>query len=178
MADDQGINPQTVEALLGFAEDVLADERTRGQNLDSKTASLATFSGTILALDATLGAGLLRRSLGCVGDILVPLFFLVTAGALLIAAAVAVCGVLIPQRYLGIETAQVSDFASRGWVTADRTEVQGRVLMTVSNLLVPAERARNERKASLTKTSAVCLGVGLIGIAGQAITLGVHELGI
>jgi hypothetical protein len=66
---------------------VLADERTRGQNLDSKTAALATFSGTILALDATLGQGLLRRDLGCVADALMPVFFLIAATALVVAAA-------------------------------------------------------------------------------------------
>jgi hypothetical protein len=171
-------SPEAVETLWTIAEGVLEDERARGQNLDTKTASLAAFSGTILALDATLGQGLLRRDLGGVGDALLPVFFLIAASALVIAAGVAVVGVLRPQRYLGIEESQLKEFARFPLLGETKAKIQGRTLLTLSDDVIPVERERNDNKASLTKVSAIALAVGLVGIAGQAFTLGLHELGV
>jgi hypothetical protein len=178
MSAQQEPNPEAVETLWGFAEDVLADERDRGKNLDSKTASLATFSGTILALDATLGQSLLRRELGSTGDDLLPAFFLLAAAALLVAVAVAVVGVLRPQRYLAVEGTELEGFAKFPLLGQTKVEIQGRMLRTVTEDVIPAERTRNDKKARNTQVSAVSLAVGLLGIAGQAATLGLHEIGI
>lgn len=171
MAQREKPNPEAVEVLRQIAEDVLEDERTRGQNLDSKTASLAAFSGTILALDATLGQGLLRRDLGSV-------FFLIAASALVLAAGVAVVGVLRPQRYLGLKGSELKGFARFPLLGETKSEIQGRMLITLTDEVIPAERERNDSKARLTMVSAILLAVGLAGIAGQAVTLGLHELGI
>jgi hypothetical protein len=59
---------ETVTELLRIARDLLADERTRGQTLDAKTATLAGFAGTILALIGTLAASLFRLELGRLGE--------------------------------------------------------------------------------------------------------------
>jgi hypothetical protein len=171
-------NPEAVETLWGIAENVLADERSRGENLDSKTASLAAFSGTILALDVTLGQGLLRRDLGCVGDVVLPVLFLAAALTLVIAAGVAVLGVLKPQRYLNLGEDELRSFARFPALGESREAIQGRMLRTWTDNVIPVERSRNEKKAELTKVSAFSLAVGLIAIAGQAITLGLHELGV
>jgi hypothetical protein len=178
VANERPVNPEAVDTLWTLAEGVLADERERGKTLDTKTASLAAFSGTILALDSTLGQGLLSRDLGSVGDPLLPVFFLLAAAALVVAAAVAVLGVLLPQRFLGINQSELARFAYFPLVGAEKAEIQGRMLRTVTEDVITVERERNDRKARLTKVSAVALGVGLVGIAGQAITLGLHERGI
>jgi hypothetical protein len=168
----------TVETVWGIAEAVLDDERERGKNLDTKTASLAAFSGTILALDATLGQSLLKRDLGCVGNVTVPAFFLLAAAALLLAACVAVLGVLYPQKFRGLDDKELQRFATLKQLTRNKEAVQGSMLSTLVADVIPAERARNNKKVRLTKVSAVALGVGLLGIAGQAVTLGLHEIGV
>jgi hypothetical protein len=178
VSDPEAVEPEAVETLFGIADSVLADERERGKNLDTKTASLATFSGTILALDATLGQGLLRRDLGCVGDVALPLFFLLAAGALLVAAGVAIFGVLSPQGFLGLDDHQVRDFARKEMLSQPKVVIQGRMLSTLTDELIRVERERNEKKVCGTKWSAGALGVGLLSIAGQAVTLGLHELGV
>jgi hypothetical protein len=173
MDEGQAPRSEAVDTLLALAQGVIADERLRGQNLDSKTASLAAFSGTILALDVTLGQGLLRRELGSVGDWLLPSFFLLGAAGLLVAAAIAVVGVLRPQPYLAVGRSELE----MPTTVPDKTHLQARMLATINNIL-PTERDQNNTKATLTKISACALGVGLLGIAGQAATLGLHELGV
>ena len=61
-------NDATVAELLAMVRGMLDDERTRGQGLDGKSATLAGFTGTILALPTTLGAELLDLDLGSVGS--------------------------------------------------------------------------------------------------------------
>jgi hypothetical protein len=178
LAEQEKPSPEAVDTLWQIAEDVLADERTRGQNLDTKTAALATFSGTILALDATLGQGLFRRDLGCVGDTLLPIFFLIAATALVVAAGVAVIGVLRPQKYLKLEEHELRSFARFPMLAETTSAIQGRMLRTLTDHVIPAERSRNDGKATLSKVSAISLGIGLVGVAGQAVTLGLHELGV
>ena len=62
----------TVAELLAMVRGMLDDERTRGQGLDAKSATLAGFTGTILALTTTLGAELLDLDLGSVGSACLP----------------------------------------------------------------------------------------------------------
>jgi hypothetical protein len=90
------------------------------------------------------------------------------AVALLVAAGVAVVGVLRPQRDLGPDEEELESFPRFPMLGATRTEIQGRMLRTVTDEVVPAERHRNDQKARLTKVSAFSLGVGLLGIAAQA----------
>jgi hypothetical protein len=170
-------DPKGVTILLDAAEAILDDERERGRALDIKTAQFAAFSGTILTLDVTLGRGLLRANLGCVADIALPVLFLIGAGGLVIAAAFAVAGVLRPQPYLGIERDEVKSFARYPLLAADETTIRARLLTTISDRLLPRERARNDKKAKRSKYAAIALIVGLAGIAGQALTLGLDQLG-
>jgi hypothetical protein len=91
MAQSREVQSRYVAAPVTITG-IFAEERSRGQQLDTKTASLAAFSGTILALDTTLGQLLLRRDLGDVGSALLP-GFLLAAIALLVSAGVAAIGV-------------------------------------------------------------------------------------
>jgi hypothetical protein len=47
-------DPSGVSALLAIATDTVTDERERGRALDSKSASLAGFSGVILSVNGLL----------------------------------------------------------------------------------------------------------------------------
>lgn len=176
--EPQTPDPEGLEVLLNAAEAILEDERERGRALDVKSAQLAAFSGAILTLNVTLGGGLLREELGRIADFLLPLFFLVSAGGLIAAAAYAVGGVLRPQAYLGIKRDEVKAFARYPLLATDETTVRAQLLTTISDRLLPRERPRNDQKAKRTKRASIALIVGLAGVAGQALTLGLDQLGI
>jgi hypothetical protein len=168
--------PESVQLLLELATDALRDERERGRQLDAKTGALATFSGAILVLDVTLGRQVLTEDFGDVAEIILPICFLLAAVALLVASALSVFGVLRPQSYLALKSSQVRRFARYPLVTQDETRIRGNLLLTVGDNLLPRERSRNNRKVKLVKAAAVSLLIGLIGVAGQALTLGIVQL--
>lgn len=177
MSDAKVPNPETVRVLQAAAEELIEDERQRGRALDSKTAQLATFSGTILTLDVALGTLALRESLGCVADVVLPVCFLVAAFGLVTAASFAVGGVLMPQGFLSIDRKAVRGFARYPLLADDETQVRGRLLTSITDVQLPRERTRNNRKAAWTKGAAIALLVGLAGVVGQAITIGVSQFG-
>lgn len=177
MADQQP-NAESVKVLREAAESLIEDERQRGRALDAKTAQLATFSGTILTLDVALGTLALRHSLGCVADVVLPVCFLVAALGLVVSAGLAIAGVLMPQTFLSIDRKAVRGFARYPLLAADVTTVRGRLLTSITDVQLPRERERNDRKAEWTKGAAIALLVGLAGIAGQAVTIGLDQLGI
>jgi hypothetical protein len=171
-------NPDSVEVLQGAAEGLIEDERQRGRALDAKTAQLATFSGTILTLDVALGTLTLREDLGRVADVVLPVCFLIAAIGLVAAAGLAVRGVLLPQKFLSIHRNAVRGFARYPLLSTETTEVRARLLTSITDVQLPRERERNDRKAEWTRAAVIALLVGLTGIAGQAITIGLDQLGI
>jgi hypothetical protein len=171
-------DPDAVEVLKEAAERLIDDERQRGRALDAKTAQLATFSGTILTLDVALGTLALRHSLGCVADIALPVCFLLAATGLVASAGLAVGGVLMPQMFLGIHRDAVRAFARYPLLSTDPTVVRAKLLTSITDIQLPQERRRNKRKANWTRGAAIALLVGLAGIAGQAVTIGLSQLGI
>jgi len=176
--DEPTPNPEAVEVLQDAAENLIEDERARGRALDTKTAQLATFSGTILTLDVALGTLALRESLGCVADVVLPACFLIAAVGLVTSAGCAIGGVLIPQKFLSIDRDAVKGFARYPLLSTDATVVRAKLLTSITDIQLPRERTRNDRKAEWTKGAAIALMVGLAGIAGQAITIGLDQLGI
>jgi hypothetical protein len=177
-AEGREPNPEAVEVLLDAAEKLISDERERGRALDTKTAQLATFSGTILTLDVALGAFAFRSHLGSLAEVLLPIFFLITAAGLLASAGFAVAGVLRPQKFLSIDREAVKGFAHHPLISSDQTFIRGRLLTSVTEDQLPRERQRNDGKVRWTKWAAIALLVGLVGIAGQAATIGLDRLGI
>jgi hypothetical protein len=175
---EQEPNPESVKVLQEAAESLIEDERQRGRALDAKTAQLATFSGTILTLDVALGTLALRHSLGCVADVVLPLCFLVAAVGLVVSAGLGIAGVLMPQTFLSIDRKAVRSFARYPLLSTDVTTVRARLLTSITDVQLPRERERNNRKAEWTKGAAIALLVGLAGIAGQAVTIGLDQLGI
>lgn len=94
------------------------------------------------------------------------------------AAGLAVGGVLIPQKFLSIHRDAVKGFARYPLLSTDSTEVRARLLTSITDVQLPRERKRNDSKAEWTKGAVIALLVGLAGIAGQAITIGLDQLGI
>lgn len=170
-------NAAAVEVLLGAAADLIADERERGRALDTKTAQLATFSGTILTLDVALGTFALRsHHLGSVAEVLLPLFFLLAAAGLVLSAGFAVVGVLMPQMFLSIDRKAVMGFARYPLLSTDQTTIRAKLLTSITDVQLPRERQRNDDKARWTRRAAIALLFGLIGIAAQAATIGIEQL--
>lgn len=175
---DQKPNDETIEVLKAAAESVMRDERERGRALDAKTAQLATFSGTILTLNVALGTLALNKSLGCVADWTLPTFFLLASGGLVVAAGIAIGGVLNPQNFLAIDRDILKGFSKYPLIATDATTVRGRLLASITDRELPAERKRNDDKVEKVKYAIWALMIGLAGIAGQAATLGLDQLGV
>jgi hypothetical protein len=83
-----------VATLVKIAEDTVEDERTRGRALDTKSATLAGFTGVILSVNGGLAATLFRQNLGPVGKPIAVVCFLGAVICLLLAVGFAVLGVL------------------------------------------------------------------------------------
>jgi hypothetical protein len=166
---------ETVEALLAIVQAVMADERSRGQAIVTKTSTLAGFSGTILALVAVLGRESFKLDLGDVGDPLLGCFFLVSVLTLAAAAALAVGGVLRPMQRHVVETAQVREFGDSRWLAAPKVEVQGNMVVSLGDTL-ERERQLNDARARLATAATLALLVGLVAVAAQALTLGIDAL--
>ena len=164
-------NDATVAELLAMVRGMLDDERTRGQGLDGKSATLAGFTGTILALTATLGAELLDLDLGGVGSAVFQCLYVISVLALALASLVALVGVLRPQPRLALAIDEIRRFSEFPLIAQPPVEVQGTMMNTLIEALAH-ERALNERKARLTRIAAICLAVGFAGVAAQAVTLG------
>ncbi len=162
-------NPEAVEQLLGLVQRFMEDERARGQALEAKTATLAGFSGAILALTATLGAALFDRDLGVVEPVVQALFI---AGVVMLAAAavLAVGGVLRPQPQLSVSTEELQRFPELPLIAASKLDIQGEMLATTVDAIA-FERAVNDRKASRTTHAARALVAGYAAVAAMAVIL-------
>ena len=118
-------NDATVAELLAMVRGMLDDERTRGQGLDGKSATLAGFTGTILALTATLGAELLdldlgSRRLGASSSASTSSRWSRSASA----ALVALIGVLRPQPRLALAMDEIRRFSEFPLIAQPTVEVR------------------------------------------------------
>jgi hypothetical protein len=160
---------ESVEQLFDIVQQVLADERTRGQGLETKTSTLAGFTGTILALTAGLGPDLLDLELGRVGQPLFHVFFVAAVVALATSAVIAVLGVLQPKEEMGLTVDQIEAFGELQLAATPPIQIQGRMM---GALIIASVRQRevNQRKAFWMFGAAVSLIVGLLGVTGCALT--------
>jgi len=193
-ADDQPVGPEaqasdtrlgssseakeeTVAELLESVRGILDDERARGRSLDTKTSTLAGFSGAILAVVATLGRELFKLNLGAVGNTAVEVLFLASVLALAAAVMMFVGGILRPQPRLAIATEQIRAFARPPLIFEEKLKIQGNMLATLGEALA-RERQINDRKARLSTYAGGALLVGVAGVGAQALVLALHELGL
>jgi hypothetical protein len=163
--------PETVSELHRVARDLLADERARGQTLDAKTSTLAGFTGTILAITASLGKDLFSTDLSAVERPLLRVLFVLTVGALAVSALRSVAGVLRPQARLAIDRSELERFGEFPLIATPKMEVEGRLLNTTIDALLH-ERSLNDRKGRLTRRAGAVLALGFTGVGLQAIVLG------
>jgi hypothetical protein len=164
-----------VAALLAIATDTVADERERGRALDTKTASLAGFTGLILSVNGALAGLLFTKKLGSVGKPVALSFFFIALGFLLLALLLAVEGVLMPQRYRGMGRQQLRDFNSPATQAHDALWVHQSMLGALENILTQ-DRPVNDCKAKLTKRVARLLSLAFVFVAAEALTIGMSQL--
>jgi hypothetical protein len=174
-ADPDEPNPESADALVAIAERLFDDERSRGETLTTRASTLAGFSGTILALVATLGREMFKLDLGAVGNPVVRVLFLLSVGALVAAATLAVGGALRARARELLAVADVRDFPNPPWITAEPVEIKRKWLASLATTL-EQDRSNNDRRAKLGQAAGVALLIGLIAVAGQAVALGVDEL--
>jgi hypothetical protein len=166
-----------VAALLAIATDAVEDERERGRALDSKTASLAGFTGLILSVNGLLAGPIFKQKLGSVGRPLAQMFFFVAMLCLLLAILLAVVGVLMPQKYRGMGRDQLRDFTSPVVQANSETWVHQSMLGALA-IIIAQDRPLNDCKARLTKGVALFLALAFVLVAGEAATLGLQHVGI
>jgi hypothetical protein len=166
----QQLNDGSVKELFQIVGRLVDDERSRGQGLETKTSTLAGFTGAILALTATLGRDLLKLDMGSVGDVAQGALFAVAVSALAAGSVIAVLGVLRPQQRLAVARSELRRFAEFPLLATPPVEIQGRMIITLVDAL-ENERRVNDRKANLSRWAGFALAVGLLGVAGQAITM-------
>jgi hypothetical protein len=166
----QQLNDGSVKELFQIVERLLDDERSRGQGLETKTSTLAGFTGAILALTAALGRDLLERDLGSVGEVVQSGLFALAVTALAAGSVIAVLGVLRPQQRLAVARSELRKFTKFPLLSTPPVEIQGRMITTLVDAL-ENERRVNDRKARLSRLAGFALAVGLLGVAGQAIAM-------
>jgi len=173
----QDPNPEGVAALVKIAEDTVEDERARGRALDTKTAGLAGFTGVILSINGALAGTLFHQKLGPVGRPIAEGCFIGAVVSLLLAVGFAVLGVLMPQKYRGMGREQLALF-NRSDVQAQNATWVGQSMLGALALILAQDRPVNDCKARLTKWVARFLALGFVFVAGQALTLGLRQIGL
>jgi uncharacterized membrane protein SirB2 len=177
VAPESRADPEGVAALVAIATDAVEDERERGRALDSKTASLAGFTGLILSVNGLLAGPIFKQKLGNVGRPLAQAFFFLAMLCLLLAILLAVVGVLMPQKYRGMGREQLRDFTSPAVQAHDATWVNQSMLGALA-VIIAQDRPINDCKARLTKGVALFLALAFVLVAGEAATLGLQHVGI
>jgi hypothetical protein len=163
-------DPETVDELLKMLREIVQDERSRGQGLDTKTSTLTGFTGATLAIVAGLGRNLEEVTLGAVGDPLFRALFVAAVLLLTAAAVIGLAGVLRPQPLLALAPGELQQFGQFPLLAAGRITVQGQMLNTLIEALLH-ERALNDRKARLTRWTALALAAGYTCVAAGALTV-------
>ncbi|HEX2126163.1 MAG TPA: hypothetical protein VHF45_06355 [Thermoleophilaceae bacterium] len=174
---EPAVEPEAVDAALAVAVRIYEEERQRGQNLASKTATLAGFSGAILALVAQFGRELLRLDLGPAGDVLAPIVFLVSIAALAVAGALSLYGALRPRDRYVIDAAEVKRLATPEWLRLGKPAIEGALLTSLGEAF-EYDRRINDLRARYLRHAGLALLVGIVTSAGLAAILGVRELGL
>jgi hypothetical protein len=160
--------PESVSTLLSTVQRLFDDELQRGRELDTKMATLAGFSGTILALTATISTDLLALRVGGLAEAVMRVLFAVAIVSLAAAAVLAVAGALLPRPRLQIDNSAIREFASFPLIAAAKIQIEGQLLSTLIDEL-DFERRRNDKKATFGRFSGVALIVGFVAVAALAL---------
>jgi hypothetical protein len=170
-------NEEGVAVLLTIATETVADERDRGRALDAKAASLTGFTGLILSVNGALASAFLSHHLGAVGKPVAIVFFFLAIILLLAAVLLAVVGVLMPQSYRGMGRKELRNFATPAVQANSALWVRQSMLGALANIIAK-DRPVNDCKARLTKGVAGLLALGFVAVAGEALTIGLRQIGV
>lgn len=166
--------PDSVEQCLAILGEVGVEQRDRSRHLDTKAASIAGFAGTALTLNLTLGRPLLLQKFaghewahGVIRDA-----FIASAVMFGLAAASAIVGVLRPTGTDDLDEDAIDGYADRPKVITPVPELRETWLQTLSKMAL-ADRKAGDAKAKWSTVGVVLLGLGVLGLLVQAVTLGV-----
>jgi hypothetical protein len=160
----------SVEQCLEIVKEVSAEQRARARHLDTKTGTLAGFAATIFTLNATLGRPILETHLTSTAADLIKVFFAASVVALGLAALTAVAGVLRPMGHDDLDEEQIDAYGDRPKVITPPADLRMTWLQTVVKMTL-SDRKAGSRKSTYMKVAVGLLVVGVLGVAGQALTL-------
>ena len=156
----------TVDALVDTVRDLLRAEEARATGLNTRGSGLAGFVGLIVSVTVGLGQGALAVRLADAWRIVAIALFILALFVLVATVATTVLGVLLPQSYRSIATAEVRTYATHAVVSQPKVLVQGRVLRGLIEALA-TERLRNDGKAIWLRRSYKALVLGLALAAAE-----------
>lgn len=167
--------PETVDALLSATVRVIEDERVRGETADTKAGQLVGFTGVILAVEASLGSDVFEHGISGAYSYAFVGLFAVSLFALVVAAYVAIRGLLSPQKTLAFRRADIQWLADGDLVLAEAVEVKRMLIRTYGEELV-SEEERNSRKLGVVSRAGLLLMIGVVALAGEGGILAVEHL--
>lgn len=150
--------------------EVSAEQRTRARHLDTKTGTIAGFCATVLTLNVTLGRPLLEANVSDCERTIIRWLFLVGSLALALAALVAVAGVLSPMGHQDLTNEQIDAYSDRPKMTTPPEQLRETWLRTMTDMAI-SDRKAGEAKGKRAKWAVWLLALGLICVAGEAVTL-------
>jgi hypothetical protein len=166
--------PESVEQCLAILGEVGTEQRDRSRHLDTKAASIAGFAGTALTLNLTLGRPLLLERFvgdgwahGAIRDA-----FIGSALMFGLASVAAIVGVLRPAGTADLHETAIDGYANRPKVITPPAALRETWLQTVSEMAL-ADRKAGDSKARWSTVGVVLLGLGVLGLLTQAVTLAV-----
>jgi energy-converting hydrogenase Eha subunit A len=165
---------ESVAQCLEIVREVSAEQRARARHLDSKTGTLAGFAATALTINATLGRPLLEADLPRGASTVVTASFIVAVVALGMAAGVAVLGGLRPMGHEDLTEAQIDAYSDRPKVVTPAPDLRMTWLRTMTEM-TQSDRVAADAKARFAQVATVLLGIGLLGVLGEAVTLGLTK---
>jgi hypothetical protein len=169
--DERFDDPESVEVLLPIARDILEEERARARHLDQKGGALAGFTAISISLEAGLAPTAYDgKLLDCQSEAVFTVMFALAIGSLLTAAALAILGVLSPKDQWGVTDEQIDAYSDRPKVITPVEDLRMAELRTLTEI-ARRDRRTVDKKAQFLKFASLALGLGVLGISGQALTI-------
>jgi len=164
-------DPASVEVLLPIVRDVLAEERARARHLDQKGGALAGFTAISISLEAGLAPTAYDgKLLSCQSEAVFTVMFVLAVASLLVAAGLAIVGVLSPKDQWGVTDEQIDAYSDRPKVITPPEDLRIAELRTLTEI-AKLDRQTIDSKARFLKFASLALGLGVLGISGQALTI-------
>jgi len=169
----EGLNGETVEAVLELTWKLLDDERERDASFNSRAVGIAGFAGIIGTLAGAVSRDVLGVQLLEPWDTVAAIIFVIAMAALGVTAAIVMLGVLRPRESLSLGADEIRRYPTWEFVGADKALVQGRALLGLTQAILK-QRERNDGKAKALRWAYRSLLTGLLAIVALGLTLGLR----